>query len=142
VSLQAQLAGTFAYLDTDEIWLLSHVAHRAYISELRLHSCASEHKLIVTTRTMRCFVELLHTIQELRFAFSHPLYSRHTVLSHTCMQQRLIGRRFAEPCVQAQLRHWPFDAIEGPRGKVRVTHSNGCTTVIQFFAVVECFCVA
>mmetsp|Transcript_23351 Transcript_23351/g.17777 ORF Transcript_23351/g.17777 Transcript_23351/m.17777 type:complete len:280 (+) Transcript_23351:74-913(+) len=40
--------------------------------------------------------------------------------------KRLIGRRFQDPVVQADMKHWPFTVIEGPGGKplIQVTYKG------------------
>jgi L1 cell adhesion molecule like protein len=40
--------------------------------------------------------------------------------------KRLIGRRFTDPVVQADMRHWPFTVTEGPGGKplIQVTYKG------------------
>jgi heat shock protein 1/8 len=40
--------------------------------------------------------------------------------------KRLIGRRFNDPVVQSDMKHWPFRVMEGPRGKpmIQVTYKG------------------
>ena len=32
--------------------------------------------------------------------------------------KRLIGRKFSDPIVQEDMKHWPFKVIQGPADKV------------------------
>ena len=39
--------------------------------------------------------------------------------------KRLIGRRFDDPSVQSDMKHWPFDVInDGGKPKIRVEYKN------------------
>jgi heat shock 70kDa protein 1/2/6/8 len=40
--------------------------------------------------------------------------------------KRLIGRKFRDPVVQSDMKHWPFTVLEGPNGKpmIQVTYKG------------------
>eukprot|EP00624_Nannochloropsis_granulata_P004832 evm.model.NODE_34250_length_32101_cov_40.533970.7 len=44
--------------------------------------------------------------------------------------KRLIGRRFSDPVVQADMKHWPFTVVQGPGGKplIQVTFKGETKT--------------
>jgi len=44
--------------------------------------------------------------------------------------KRLIGRRFSDPVVQADMKHWPFTVVQGPGGKplIQVTFKGESKT--------------
>ena len=45
-------------------------------------------------------------------------------------RSRLIGRRFSDPVVQADMKHWPFTVVQGPGGKplIQVTFKGESKT--------------
>lgn len=43
--------------------------------------------------------------------------------------KRLIGRRFDDPTVQADMKHWPFEVVsDGGKPKIRITYKGESKT--------------
>lgn len=50
--------------------------------------------------------------------------------------KRLIGRKYNDPTVQADIKHWPFKVVDGPDHKPLI---EGVYTLAQQASLVCCF---
>lgn len=63
------------------------------------------------------------------YTCAKALYSKYNLVSWLIDAKRLIGRRFDDPAVQGDMKHWPFDVInDNTKPKIKVEYKGEAKT--------------